>query len=88
MIDFRRVNAIENIVTVFRERSPMQFRRFSMENYVQTHIAWGLCLIAIGNDAEGETHIRSYCDRFEIDRNDPILRKSEVVARASTETRI
>jgi hypothetical protein len=47
-LDFGRVNSIFDIVTIFRERAAMRFRRFSLENYFQTHLAWGLSLIAVG----------------------------------------
>jgi hypothetical protein len=78
--DFNRVNSIEDIVAIFRERSTMKFKRFSLENYVQTHIAWGLSLIAIGEPDEGEKHLQTPCAIFSIDRNDRILRQAEQTA--------
>jgi hypothetical protein len=75
--DFNRVNSIENIVGIFRERSAMVFKRFSLDNYVQTHIAWGLCLVALGKLDEAENHLQSYCSHQSVDRNDPILRQAE-----------
>ena len=85
--DFNRVNSIEDIVAIFRERSTMKFKRFYLENYIQTHIAWGLSLIAIGEPDEGERHLLDYCARFSIDRNDPILRQAEQAATALAEKR-
>jgi hypothetical protein len=70
---FDRVKSIDEIVSIFRERSTMTFRRFSLENHVQTHIAWGLCLIALGQRSEGETHLDKYCGQFSVDRHDRIL---------------
>ncbi len=75
--DFDRVNSIEDIPALYRERSTMKFSRFSLENYIQTHIAWGLCLIATGKPEEGESHLQTYCTKFEIDRDDRILREAE-----------
>jgi hypothetical protein len=85
--DFNRVNSIEDIVAIFRERSTMKFNRFSLENYIQTHIAWGLSLIAIGEPDEGEKHLQNYCARFSIDRNDRILRQAEQTAIALADER-
>jgi hypothetical protein len=78
--DFNRVNSIGDIVAAFRERSAMRFKRFSLENYVQTHIAWGLCLIAVGELDEGEKHLQTYCATFSVDRSDRILRQAEQAA--------
>jgi hypothetical protein len=75
--DFNCVSSIADIPTIFRERSTMKFTRFSLENYIQTHIAWGLCLIATGERDEGERHLQTYCTKFEIDRDDRILRQAE-----------
>ena len=30
----------------------------------QIHLAWGLCLMAIGEAEEGERHLDKYCDRI------------------------
>ena len=75
--DFSRVKSIGDIVTIFNERSAMKFRRFSLENYIQTHFAWGLCLMAIGEAEEGERHLEKYCDKFSVDRTDRIIREAE-----------
>ena len=55
----------------------MKFRRFSLENRVQTHLALGFCLIALGQQERGQTHLELYCDRFSVERNNRILRKAE-----------
>jgi len=75
--DFNRVDSLENIVAIFEERSATAFKRFSLNNYLQTHIAWGLCLLAIGKPDEAEGHLRTYCTQQSLDRNDPILRRAE-----------
>jgi hypothetical protein len=85
--DFNHINSIEDIVAIFSERSTMKLKRFSLENYVQTHIAWGLSLIAIGEPDEGEKHLQTYCATFSIDRNDRILRQAEQTAIALADER-
>lgn len=78
--DFARVGSVGDLAAVFHERAQMSFRRFSLENYTQTQIAWGLALIATGKSAEGEAHIALFCEQYDIDRDDPILRKAEADA--------
>jgi hypothetical protein len=75
--DFARVDSIADIISIFNERAQRTFGRFSLENYVQTHIAWGLGLVAIGKSAEGEAHIKLFCTQYGIDRKDSVLRKAE-----------
>src|SRR5580704_12524679 len=58
--DLSRVKSISDIIAIFNKRSAMKFRRFSLENYVQTHLAWGLCLMAVGEAEEGERHLEKY----------------------------
>jgi hypothetical protein len=84
--DFARGASVADLVALLRERAQMRFRRFSLENYVQTHIAWGLSLIAVGNPAEGATHLELFCDRYGIDRDDRILRQAERDATGAAET--
>jgi hypothetical protein len=79
--DLSRVKSISDIIAIFNERSAMKFRRFSLENYVQTHLAWGLCLMAVGEAEEGERHLEKYCARFSVDRADPKLCDAEREAR-------
>ena len=55
----------------------MSFRRFSLENYVQTHLAWGLGLIAVGERADGEVHMKEFCKQRNLDRELPLIRKAE-----------
>lgn len=79
--DLARVETISDIAALFEQRSIMKFHRFSPENYVQTHLAWGLCLKAIGEREKGEMHLQEYCNRFSIARGDRILRQAEQNAR-------
>ncbi len=59
----------------------MQFRRFSLQNYAQTDLAWGLLLLATGKAEEGYRRLANFCESFEIDRSTAILQKA--VAEAS-----
>lgn len=79
-LDFARIISVRDLIALFQERSRTRFKRFSLENYVQTHIAWGLGLLAIERTMEGEEHIRLFCDRFGLDRKDPLLREAEIEA--------
>jgi hypothetical protein len=56
-LDLRRVTSISDVVALFQERAAMRFQRFSLENYTQTDLAWGLSLIAIGEAPEGKRHL-------------------------------
>jgi len=78
--EFARVASVGDLMTMFQERAQMTFRRFSLENYVQTHLAWGLGLMAAGKREEGRAHVALFCERFEVDPNDVALRKAEVTA--------
>jgi hypothetical protein len=74
--DFSRANSISDVIAMFRERAAMRFQRFSPENYPQTHLAWGLSLIAVGELTEGERHLELFCARFPIDRHDRMIRQA------------
>jgi len=75
------VNSISDVVSLFQERATIRLRRFSLENYIQIHLAWGLCLIALDEVEEGERHLELFCTRFSIDRNDRIICKAELEAK-------
>jgi hypothetical protein len=78
--DFERVDSLDDLVSIFRQRARMRFERFSLDNYVQTHIAWGLALVAIGKAKEGEAHIRLFCEEYDIAQNDAVLCKAQAEA--------
>jgi hypothetical protein len=75
--DFSRVTSVHDLMAVFQERARMSFRRFSLENYKQTHLAWGLGLVGAGKPEEGRAHIALFCERYEVDPNDSVLRRAE-----------
>jgi hypothetical protein len=79
-LDFGRVTSIFDVIAIFRQRAAMRFRRFSLPNYVQTDLAWGLSLIAVREVAEGERHLQLFCDRFLIDRQDKMIRQAILAA--------
>jgi hypothetical protein len=78
--DFARVVSVGDLTAAFHRRAQMSFRRFSLENYAQTHLAWGLALLATAKTAEGEAHVTLFCEQHDIDRDDPVLRKAEADA--------
>lgn len=82
LLDFMRIQSITDIVQTFGEQSVRKVYRLSLENYIQTHIAWGLCLISLGKQEEAEDHLQKFCVEFSIDRNDRILRAAESAAKA------
>ncbi len=86
---FSRANSIVDVVGMFRQRAALHFRRFDLENYAQTHLAWGLSLIVVGDLTEGERHLELFCARFSIDRQDQMIRQALLAARdAATATEI
>jgi hypothetical protein len=78
--DFKRVQSLTDIAEMFREQSVRKVYRLLLENYIQSHIAWGLCLISLGKQHEAEDHLQKFCLQFSIDRNDRILRAAEDAA--------
>lgn len=78
--DFARVASVSDLITLFEERAQLDFRRFSLENYVQTHLAWGIALVAVEKRGEGESHIAQFCEGHGIDRDHPFLDKAEIAA--------
>jgi hypothetical protein len=71
--DFARGQSIGGIEQMFRERASMVFRRFSLENYTQTHLAWGLCLVALGQAVVAKRHLLQFCTTYDIDLDDRML---------------
>lgn len=84
-LDFDRAHSISDVVAMFQDRAAMRFRRFSLENYTQTHLAWGLSLIALGEILDGERHLALFCARFSAERNDRMMRQA--VSAAASECR-
>jgi hypothetical protein len=79
--DFDRVVTLRDLTDVFQARSTMQFQRFSLDNYVQTDLAWGLALVATGQDQAGRDRLDAFCERFDVARDLPALQKAEAEAR-------
>lgn len=75
-LDFSRANSIGDVVAMFRQRAALRLRRFGLENYPQTHLAWGLSLVAVGDLTEGERHLELFCGRFSINRQNRMIRQA------------
>lgn len=84
--DWAKLNSLSEIVACFESRSQMTFERFSLENYTQTHLAWGLALIALGRAAEGQKHLEDYAERTGIAPDHPILAKATAIAGKTART--
>lgn len=71
--DFDRVHTISDLCDSFKERSQLKCKRFSLENYVQTHLAWGLALCLLGRDVEADRHLDAFCRQYGVDCKNPFL---------------
>ena len=80
--DWSAITALKDVTDSFERRSKKDSRRFSLENYVQTDLAWGLVLIAIGEANRGQSHLDAYCERFAVAQDDIILTKAKSEAAA------
>jgi len=79
--DLNEVITLGDLADLFQIRSAMEFRRFSLENYCQTDLAWGLALIAIGQDRAGQDHLDAFCENFNLTRDLAALKKAEAEAK-------
>ena len=74
--DFRRVDTLCDLRDLFQMRAGMKSRRISLENYVQSDLAWGLLELAAGDVQAGEARLGAFCERFAVNPADPILTKA------------
>lgn len=79
--DLSVVGTLRDLADLFQTRSTMQFRRFSLKNYVQTDLAWGLVLVAMGQGQAGQDRLNTFCESFDLSRELPALKKAEEEAR-------
>ena len=80
-VDLNCISSMSDLAQLFRDRSVMTFRRFSLANYVQTDLAWGLVLLACGNEEGAAGHLEKFCDEFGIASDSSIIRKAQQEAR-------
>ena len=78
--DFAPIRTADDLLHLFERRSRMVFRRFGLENYVQTDLAWGLLQLAAGDVEAGSDRLTRFCERFEVDSGAAILAKAKVQA--------
>lgn len=76
MLDWARLGTLPDLVSDFQTRSAKEAKRFGLDNYVQTELAWGLMLLALGERQQGEIRLASFCSRFGVLPNDPLLLKA------------
>lgn len=80
--DFADVQSLADLLHLFERRSRMTFRRFSLDNYAQADLAWGLIEIAVGRQQAGQAHLSRFCTRYGVDPAAPILAKATANAKA------
>lgn len=78
--DWSAIRTLKDVPGAFEKRSKITFRRFSLENYVQTDLAWGLALVAVGETDPGQRRLDRFCETFSIARDDPILTSAKHAA--------
>ena len=81
--DFAGVQSLTDLNHLFERRSRMTFRRFSLDNYVQTDLAWGLIEIATGRPQDGAARLSGFCARYGVDPAAPALAKAAANARSA-----
>ena len=81
-LDWSRMTSLRDIVESFERLSKAEIRRFSLENHVQTDLAWGLALVALGETDEGQRHIDAFCASFAVARDAAVLTKAKSEAAA------
>lgn len=79
--DFDRITNLRDLRALFHQRSKMKFIRFSLFNYTQTDLCWGLVCIACGDEHEGMSRIEAFCARFSVDLQSKTLLKAIETAR-------
>ncbi len=80
--DYVRIQTIQDFVSLFEERSKRHFPQFSLDNYIQTDLAWGLALHALGRAAEGNDHLDRFAQRLDAARDHPALARA--IAKATS----
>lgn len=78
--DFAPIRTASDLLRLFERRSRMSFRRFGLDNYVQTDLAWGLLQVATGEPEAGSERLARFCERFEVDAGAAILTKARAEA--------
>jgi hypothetical protein len=84
--DWRKLTSLQGIVDWFETSSKMTFQRFSPHNYTQTHLCWGLTLIALDQQDQGQNHLRNFCAEFNVSPIDPILVEAITEAKSTRST--
>lgn len=80
--DWSELRSLVEIATAFEKRSRMRFSRFSLDNYAQTNLAWGLVLLAIGDVDQGEARLNRFTRDFKIMPDASILKTAKSEASA------
>jgi hypothetical protein len=79
--DFDRAQTLLEVDHLYAERKRMRFVRFSLENYVQSYLGWGLTLHVLGRESEAESNLALFCARHGASPNDRMLLVAKEQAR-------
>jgi hypothetical protein len=74
--DFDAVKGIEDIPRMFTKVSMLPAKRFSLDNYTQAHLAWGITLLRLGEVDKGHALVARACALHRIDGAHPILARA------------
>ena len=83
--DFSRVSSLHDLEALYAEREKLPYRRFSLDNYVQSYISWALVCCALGREERCGELLDRFCARHNVDKKHPMLLKALEQARAFRE---
>jgi hypothetical protein len=79
-LDFARITSVADVVAAFHERSQAPTRGLPFDWHHQTHLAWGLGHMALGDTEEGEARLQKFCRTYRIDPDHRFLQKARAEA--------
>lgn len=68
LADFERVTDMTALERLFAEREQLPSHRFNFDDFPQSRLAWGLLLMALGRQREGEEKLAQFCRQVDCDR--------------------
>ena len=79
--DYQKVNGLDDLYRLFKEREGLTYRRFSFYMYIQHNIANPYLMFASGQHEDAEEALAKVIQEYGIDPNDKILKESLEIAR-------
>ncbi len=74
LADFARVTDLPSFCAFFRARSRLVYRRFGFLNVIQHGLVMAFVAALEGDHAASSAALRDFCERFDADPDDPVLR--------------